>query len=72
MPTSLKSARTKSFADVAQDEVRERVLQIIGDIRSTGDAAVRTYSETFDKWSPESFRLSDERVQEIIAGSTSR
>ena len=67
MPTSLKSARTKSFADVAQDEVRERVLAIIGDIRSTGDAAVRTYSQEFDRWNPDSFRLSDERVAEIIA-----
>ncbi|MGI3786727.1 MAG: histidinol dehydrogenase, partial [Janthinobacterium lividum] len=68
MPTSLKSARTKTFADTAQEEVRDRVAQIIGDIRETGDAAIRTYSETFDRWSPESFRLSDERVQEIIAG----
>ena len=67
MPTSLKSAQTLSFADTAQKEVGERVAQIIGDIRQTGDVAVRTYSETFDRWSPESFRLSDSRVQEIIA-----
>ena len=66
MPTLLKSARTKSFADTAQEEVRERVAQIIGDIRERGDAAVRTYSQEFDRWTPETFRLDDAHVQDII------
>lgn len=67
MPTQLKSARTKSFADTAQEEVRDRVLDIIADIRTRGDAAVREYAETFDHWTPESFRLTDDEVTEIIA-----
>ena len=33
MPTTLKTAQTKSFADSAQEEVAQRVRQIIGDIR---------------------------------------
>ena len=67
MPTALKSARTKSFADTAQDEVRERVQSIIADIRGRGDAAVAEYSATFDRWSPASFRLSPAEVEQIIA-----
>ncbi|MFF5257998.1 histidinol dehydrogenase [Actinomadura viridis] len=55
---------------VAQDlgEVRARVEAIIADVRERGDAAVREYSERFDDWSPESFRLTAERIEEIVAG----
>jgi sulfopropanediol 3-dehydrogenase len=67
VPTLLKSARTKSFADIAQEEVRDRVGSIIGDIRHRGDAAVREYAETFDRWNRESFRLSGAEVEQIIA-----
>ncbi len=67
MRIALKTGRSKSFADVSQDDVRVRVAQIVADVRERGDDAVRTYSEGFDRWSPESFRLSDERVAEIIA-----
>jgi sulfopropanediol 3-dehydrogenase len=47
--------------------VRETVTTIIKDIRERGDAAVREYSEKFDNWSPDSFRLSDDQVAEIVA-----
>lgn len=67
MPLHLKSAPTKTFADTAQQDVAERVRGIIGDIRENGDAAVRRYAEQFDKWSPESYRLSDAQIDEIIA-----
>ena len=67
MPTTLKTAQTKSFADSAQEEVGQRVRQIIGDIRSRGDAAVAEYSQTFDRWAPDSFRLDAEQVATIMA-----
>jgi sulfopropanediol 3-dehydrogenase len=67
VPTLLKSARTKSFADTAQEEVRNRVGTIIGDIRERGDAAVREYAATFDRWTADSFRLSPAEVEQIIA-----
>ncbi|MFS0895045.1 histidinol dehydrogenase [Microbacterium sp. 179-I 3D3 NHS] len=66
MPLHLKSAPTKTFADTAQQDVAERVRGIIGDIRENGDAAVRRYAEQFDNWSPESYRLSDAEIDEII------
>ena len=42
------------------------VKGVIDDIRINGDASVRTYSERFDKWTPESFRLSDEDIKGIL------
>ena len=46
--------------------VRERVHDIIADIRVRGDAAVRQYSEQFDRWAPESYRLSDSQISTLI------
>jgi len=67
MPTTLKTAQTKSFADSAQEEVGQRVRQIIGDIRARGAAAVAEYSQTFDRWSPTDFRLDAEQIAAIMA-----
>jgi histidinol dehydrogenase len=41
-------------------------LQVIASIRAEGDEAVRRYSEKFDKWTPEAFKLSDQDKQDII------
>lgn len=43
------------------------VRGVIDDIRQNGDAAVRSYSEKFDKWSPASFKLSLEQINEIMS-----
>ncbi|HEU5486030.1 MAG TPA: histidinol dehydrogenase [Microlunatus sp.] len=67
MPTHLKTAQTKSFADTTQEGVSQRVRGIIADIRSRGEGAVREYSATFDQWTPTSFRLSEDEIAEIIA-----
>jgi len=68
MPTALKKPVSAEAARQDRADVGERVAGILEDIRINGDAAVRTWSETFDKWSPESFLLSTERIEEIIAG----
>lgn len=62
----------KSAPPIAQDTerlrvVRETVVGVIADIRERGDAAVREYSEKFDKWSPSNFRLDQEQIQKIVA-----
>ncbi|CAK7221833.1 hypothetical protein SBRCBS47491_004663 [Sporothrix bragantina] len=43
------------------------VRSVIDDIRRDGDAAVRTYSVKFDKWSPASFKLSAAEIDDIVA-----
>src|SRR3712207_6191645 len=67
MSQILKPGQAKSFADSTQDEVARTVSEILADIRRNGDAAVRRYSETFDRWSPENFRLSKSEVADLIA-----
>ena len=52
--------------------VRDVVAEIIDDVRSRGDEAVREYSEKFDSWSPASFRLSPEEIERIVAGVPER
>ena len=47
-------------------KVKGIVEGILADIDSRGDVAVRELSEKFDKWSPESFRLSDEEIKACI------
>ena len=58
----------KEFA--ADKQVQETVINIIEDIRHRGDAAVRDLSTRFDKWSPESFRLSEAEIEAAIASLT--
>src|SRR5690349_11487558 len=66
-PRYLKSS-PESAADVARlSGVRQTVTDVIADIRQRGDAAVREYSEKFDGWSPDSFRLRPEEIDKIVA-----
>jgi sulfopropanediol 3-dehydrogenase len=65
--TILKHAVPKSEVTASLDQVRQTVTGVIADIRERGDEAVRACSEKFDKWSPDSFRLTDEEVEKIIA-----
>jgi sulfopropanediol 3-dehydrogenase len=62
----LKTGIAADAADEADAKVRETVEGILTDVRRRGDAAVRELSEKFDKWSPESFRLSDTQVKELV------
>jgi sulfopropanediol 3-dehydrogenase len=47
-------------------EIQSTVASIIEAVREGGDAAVREYSEQFDRWSPESFRLRDDEVERLV------
>ncbi|WP_416562583.1 histidinol dehydrogenase [Nocardia testacea] len=67
MPVVLKKPVPAEVVRQDRSEVGDRVSAILEDIRLGGDAVVRRYSEQFDKWSPESFRLSPDRIEEIIA-----
>ena len=59
-----KPAQAKADLDA---QVRATVEGILCDIEANGDAAVREYSAKFDKWSPESFRLSPAQIDACIA-----
>ncbi|BAU07414.1 histidinol dehydrogenase [Fischerella sp. NIES-3754] len=48
-------------------DVSGTVKEIIADVRARGDAAVKEYTTRFDRYSPESFRLSDTFVTQQAA-----
>ena len=55
----------KPGEEVANEDagVRKTVEDILDDITRRGDIALREYSEKFDNWNPQSFRLTDEEVR---------
>ena len=58
---------TKKGAHGSDAEVGAKVAGILKDIEDRGEAAVRELSEKFDRWAPESFRLSSEQIGSIVA-----
>jgi len=67
MKKILKEAISLFEVDSNDRKVREAVEGLIEEVKIGGDKAVREISERFDKWSPESFRLSKEQIEEIVA-----
>lgn len=63
----LKSGASLETRAEADRQVRETVEQTLADIEAKGDEAVRRLSETFDGWSPASFRLSPEEIEQAMS-----
>lgn len=61
--------RGKSDAERDQDDSRTRatVEATLKDIETRGDAAVRELSQKFDNYAPDSFRLTQEQIDALIA-----
>lgn len=59
----------KDVDEAAQDDAKVRVVVegVLKDISDNGDTAVRSYSEKFDDWSPESYRLSQAEIDACYA-----
>ena len=62
----VKSGIDAEAAAEQDAQVKAAVEGILADIESRGDAAVRALSENFDNWSPASFRLSDDEIDDCI------
>lgn len=62
----------KPEADRVEDDAKVRAVveATLKDIEERGDAAVRDLSEKFDKYSPASYRLSQEEIDSLIAQLT--
>ena len=58
MPRYLKTGISEDARADADAKVRRTVEDVLAAIEARGDAAVREYSERFDGWSPDEFRLS--------------
>ena len=53
-------------------KVRTSVEEILSKIKKDGDDAIRFYSEKFDNYSPNSFRLSDTEIKECLTKVSSK
>jgi sulfopropanediol 3-dehydrogenase len=51
----------------ADAKVRETVEAILAQVEERKDAAIREFSEKFDKWSPQDFRLSAQEIERAIS-----
>jgi sulfopropanediol 3-dehydrogenase len=60
---------TQADTDAA---VRATVEGILADIQARGDDAVRALSERFDRWSPPSFRLSEQEIERALGAVAKR
>ncbi|MBV9239234.1 MAG: histidinol dehydrogenase [Xanthobacteraceae bacterium] len=68
----LKRGMDASAIKAADAKVRETVEQILTDVEARRDAAVRDLSETFDKWSPTSFKLTPQEIERAISQVSKR
>ncbi len=66
--------RGKSDADRAEDDAKTRAVveATLKDIETRGDVAVRELSEKFDNYSPASFRLSQDQIEDLISQLSDR
>src|ERR1700680_234093 len=67
MSRHIKKAALAGEQEEAEAKIRSTVESIIADVAKRGHAAVREMSERFDKWSPPSFRLSEDEIAALVA-----
>jgi sulfopropanediol 3-dehydrogenase len=67
MITQIKKGITYAESKEADLKVRILVEEMLENVAQNGDSAVREYSAKLDKWSPESFRVTSEEAEAIIA-----
>src|SRR5580704_596262 len=62
----LKTGQTAAAKAESSLQVRKTVEDILADIAAHGEEALRRYSEKFDHWSPDSFRLSGSEIEGCV------
>lgn len=67
MVTQIKKGITYAESKEADAKVRALVEEMLENVATKGDNAVREYSQKLDNWSPESFRLSTQQIESIVA-----
>jgi sulfopropanediol 3-dehydrogenase len=65
MATHLKRRIASTVTDEIDQKVRQTVEGILAEVKKRGDAAVREYSEKFDKWVPR--KLSPSDIEKILS-----
>jgi len=63
----IKKGITEADASANQKKTRQIVENILEDVATRGDKAIKELSKKFDNWNPRSFKLSKKKIKEIIA-----
>ena len=63
----LKAGMDSQRVAADREAVSATVSELIADIRKRGDDAVRDYSQKFDGWTPDSFRLDAGAIERCVA-----
>lgn len=63
----LKKGKTVDEIKGDDEKTSKIVSETIKNIEANGDAAIRELSAKFDDWAPDSFRLTEEQIQEIVS-----
>ncbi len=72
MAKYLKSGKSITEKENEDQKTKEIVENVLKQIETGGDKAVRMLSEKFDDYSPTSFKLSDEQIDALICTLTER
>ncbi len=64
--------RALSEDNSARDDVRQKVADILKEIETNGDEAIRHFSQKFDNWSPPSFKLSEQEIEDLVKQADSK
>ncbi len=67
MPRHLKTRTAAPSQLSSSTSVSDVVQKVIHDVRERGDVAVRQYSQQFDSWSPPTFKLTPQDIQNAVA-----
>ena len=67
MAKHLKTARSQALRAEDDSKVREVVEDILNEVGKRGDAAVAELSAKFDNYSPDSFLLSEEQIEQAVS-----
>jgi sulfopropanediol 3-dehydrogenase len=72
MARHLKTGRTPEQTSADAKKVRDTVTGIIDEIETRGETGLREISEKFDRWTPPSFRLSEQDIENCLSQLSTR
>ena len=68
----IKNSKSDQEKDNEDKQVRSSVEQILSDIKKDGDKAIKFYSEKFDEYLPNSFKLSENEIENCLKNVSKR
>ena len=68
----IKNSKSDQEKDAEDKQVRSSVEQILSDIKKDGDKAIKFYSEKFDEYLPNSFKLSENEIENCLKNVSKR